>query len=188
MNFTNKLAILLLSTENEYKNNMVKECIEKYFLKNASVNFKVDLHIYFNTGSLGDYWKLHSYNNLNCINKIFIKSLNLSSKEDWYCRTHKDFEKLKDRWDLKLGGSSGPNNLFYLSFKNLFGADYRDILLIETDSFPVKENWIDKIIEYCDENKFLIAGSLYKGKQEFEPYQVWTGHLNGVAIYRNTPF
>lgn len=188
MEFTNKLAVLLLTTQSEYQSGLVDECIKKFFLKDASLNLAVDIYIYFNKGELNDYSGLNKYSLYNSINQIFVNSLHLSDSEDWYCRSPEDFKKLKSRWDLKLGGSSGPNNLFYRSFDDLFGADYRDILLIETDCSPIKKNWLDKIIEYCDNNKFLISGSIYKGKAKVPPFQVWTGHLNGVAIYRNSSF
>ena len=78
--------------------------------------------------------------------------------------------------------------MFYKSFERLYDLDYRDVLLIETDTRPVISNWIDKIIDYCDSTKFLISGSMYRGNLEIPDYETWSGHLNGVAIYRNSEF
>ena len=188
MEFTNKLALLLITTQAEYESGLVDKCIKNFLSKEVSLSHKIDLHIYFNVGKEFTYATLNKYSSLDVVNKIFINILNLSKVEDLYCRTPKDFKNLKSRSDLELGGSSGPNNLFYRSFENLFSSEYRDILLIETDCFPVKKYWLDHVIEYCDNNKFLISGSTYKGKVKLAPFQIWTGHLNGVAIYRNSLF
>ena len=36
-----------------------------------------------------------------------------------------------------------------------------------------------------DDEKFLVAGSLYRGKANLYTFAHWSGHLNGVGIYRN---
>ena len=188
MKFSNQLCVLILTTQEEYKSGEVDKCILKYFSTLVAENKKIDLHIYFNKGDANQYKRLLEYQNLKNINDIFISSLNLNDAEDIYARTPKEFEKFEYISDFKLGGSTGPNNLFYRSFDNLFELNYRDILMLETDSQPIKDFWLDKIIDYCDQHRFLIAGSTYKGKQKLPIYEVWTGHLNGIAIYRNSPF
>lgn len=188
MEFNSQLCILLLVTEKEYDAGSVDKCILKYFVKQVSRDKKIDLYVYFNKGNADKYKNLLEYKNLQNINDIFISSLNLNDAEDIYARTPKEFSKLKWTPDFTLGGSTGPNNLFYRSFDNFFELNYRDILMLETDSQPIQDFWLDKIINYCDQHRFLIAGSIYKGKQKFSIYEVWAGHLNGIAIYRNSPF
>ena len=188
MKFSNKLCILFLSTEKEYDSGVLDDCISRYFLKQVSVDKKFDIYIYLNKGYINKYKPLLEYEKLENVNNVFVFVLNLTESEDFYARTPEDFSKVESTERFKLGGSTGPNNLFYRSFENILKLNYRDILMLETDSQPIKNYWLDKIVNYCDNNVFLIAGSTYKGKEKLPLYESWTGHLNGIAIYRNIPF
>lgn len=188
MKFSNKLCILFLSTEKEYNSGVLDDCISRYFLKQVSVDKKFDIYIYLNKGYINKYKPLLEYKKLENVNNVFVFVLNLTESEDFYVRTPEDFSKVESSERFKLGGSTGPNNLFYRSFENILKLNYRDILMLETDSQPIKNYWLDKIVNYCDNNVFLIAGSTYKGKEKLPLYEPWTGHLNGIAIYRNIPF
>ena len=51
--------------------------------------------------------------------------------------------------------------------------------------FYVYDIFGNKLIDFTYEYKFLIGGSTYKGYHELKAFDLWTGHLNGVALYRN---
>lgn len=184
MKHTTQLSIVLLATQKEYQSGDVTACLDKYFKTNASVDKKIDLHIFFNKGEESDYNDLLDYQNCENVNEVKIKSHKLEGIDDLYIRTPEELDKSKLHEIPEMGGSAGPNNLFFNSMIPLMGGIYRDHLMIECDTYPVKDLWLDEIISYCDNTVFMIAGSSYKGKCEFPHFDTWTGHINGVAIYR----
>jgi len=186
MNFTNKLSIVLLATQKEYNAGLVASCLDGYFKTDASVNKKIDLHIFFNKGEESNYNDLLEYKNCKNVNEVKIKSHNLQGVDDLYLRTPKEMREANLSKIPPLGGSNGANNLFFDSMIPLMQENYRDFLMIECDTKPVQSNWIDGVIKYCDQNVFMIAGSTYLGKQQLPIFEAWTGHLNGVAIYRSS--
>lgn len=185
MSYTNKVTLLLLATQKEFKNGDVTKCLDQYFKENTTSDHSIDLHISFNQGSALDYESLKTYESHNLINKVFILNHNLSDFDDMYIRNMQQFRIKKIRNVPQLGASSGPNNLFFKSFHNLYNTDYENILMIEPDSRPIVDNWLDEIMAYCD-NSFCIAGSIYKGIQVISELETWSGHLNGVALYKNS--
>jgi hypothetical protein len=185
MNYTNKLALVLLTTAKEYYSGAVDSCLEKYLESKPSKDKKIDLFIFFNQGQESEYSKLLKLKSHKNINDVIIKSHKLSFLDDIYVRSPCEFKKFKDI--PRLGGSSGANNLFFKSMISLCERYYDDFLMIETDTQPVKNYWIDKILDFCVYNDFLIAGSTYKGPSKLPTFQAWTGHLNGVAIYKCDP-
>lgn len=184
MKHTTQLSIVLLATQKEYQSGDVAACLDKYFKTPASVDKKIDLHIFFNKGEESDYNDLLDYQNCENVNEVKIKSHKLEGADDLYIRTPEELDKSKLHEIPEMGGSAGPNNLFFNSMIPLMGDIYRDHLMIECDTYPVKDFWLDQIISYCDNTVFMIAGSSYKGKCEFPHFDTWTGHINGVAIYR----
>ena len=184
MKHTTQLSIVLLATQKEYQSGDVTACLDKYFKTNASVDKKIDLHIFFNKGEESDYNDLLDYKNCENVNEVKIKSHKLEGADDLYIRTPEELDKSKLHEIPEMGGSAGPNNLFFNSMIPLMSGIYRDHLMIECDTYPVKDLWLDQIISYCDNTVFMIAGSSYKGKCEFPHFDTWTGHINGVAIYR----
>ena len=187
MIFCNKLAIVLLNTQKEYISGHTKSCLDLFFKRNASLDKKIDLLIYFNKGDISQYNDLLEYKNCKNVNDVKIHSHQLSDFDDLYARTPKELEEMNLPKVPVLGGSAGPNNLFFNTMISLVGSEYRDLLMLEPDTQPIQDCWIDKVVEYCDSEKFLIAGSCYRGKQDLYTFGPWTGHLNGVAIYRNNP-
>ena len=184
MKHTTQLSIVLLATQKEYQSGYVTACLDKYFKTNASVDKKIDLHIFFNKGEESDYNDLLDYQNCENVNEVKIKSHNLQGVDDLYLRTPQELQQANlDKVPL-LGGSNGANNLFFDSMIPLMQENYRDFLMIECDTFPITDYWIDRMIGYCDNHTFMIAGSTYKGKLKLPDFEFWTGHLNGVAIYR----
>ena len=186
MKHTTQLSIVLLATQKEYQSGDVTACLDKYFKTNASVDKKIDLHIFFNKGEESDYNDLLDYENCENVNEVKIKSHKLEGLEDLYIRTPQEFKKFHTPEVPALGASSGPNNLFFNSMIPLMDNAYRDYLMIECDTYPIKDLWLDQIISYCDNAVFMIAGSTYLGKHQFPHFDTWTGHLNGVAIYRSS--
>ena len=186
INFTHHLSIVLLASKFEYDSGAVYECLNKYFKDICSVDKKIDLFIFFNNGDPEDYADLLGYKTHPNINDVFVLSCDLQGLDDLYARTPAELQKLNLKTLPTLGGSAGPNNLFFSSMNHLSDSNYRDLLMIECDTQPIADFWLDKIVNYCDNNKFMIAGSTYKGKQDLPMYEAWTGHLNGVAIYRNS--
>jgi hypothetical protein len=186
MTHSNKLCLVLLATSKEYRSGEVHKCLDSYFSSEASQGHSIDVKIFFNNGDLSNYSDLLKYEKNKNINKVIIKSLNLKGPDDLYCRTPKELKNLQNTKIPPLGGSAGPNNLFFNSMIPLMGEPYRDYLMIECDTFPIKNYWADKVIEYCDNSLFMIAGSMYRGKHQLPSFDSWTGHLNGVAIYRRS--
>jgi hypothetical protein len=187
MKFSNKLAVVFLCTKREYLAGDTRGCLDRFFKTSASLDKKIDLLIYFNQGDDSDYNDLLEYENCENINDVKIHSHQLSKLDDLYARTPEELDELNLPKIPALGGSAGPNNLFFKTMTSLVGSDYQNLLMIEADTQPIKNYWIDKIIEYCESEKFLIAGSCYRGGQDLYTFAHWGGHLNGVALYRNTP-
>lgn len=181
--YTKKMAVVLVATKRELENGDVRKCLDNYF-KTEKGTFKIDLKIYFNIGDEQEYQDLKRYEMYPSVNKVTIKSHRLSSIDDLYIRTP---EQAKNRNVIpKLGASAGANNLFFDTMIPLMEDKYEYYLMIETDSRPLIQEWIEGIMKYADKESFLIAGSHYKGTQELTEYESWTGHLNGIAIYKKS--
>ena len=84
MKHTTQLSIVLLATQKEYQSGYVTACLDKYFKTNASVDKKIDLHIFFNKGEENDYNNLLDYQNCENVNEVKIKSHNLQGADDLY--------------------------------------------------------------------------------------------------------
>lgn len=180
---TKTLAVVLVATRRELLQGDVRRCLDAYF-KTAKGTCKVDLKIFFNVGDEQEYEDLKRYEIYPSVNKVSIVSHNLSSLNDIYIRTP---EEARARNVMpSLGASAGANNLFFDSMIPLMEEDYENYLMIETDSRPLTSKWIEGITEYIKGKKFLIAGSQYKGTQRLSDYETWTGHLNGIAVYKKS--
>jgi len=184
MKFSNQLAVVLLNTQREYLAGHTHKCLDSFFKTPASIDKKIDLLIYFNKGDVSEYNDLLEYKNCANVNDVKIHSHELPDLDDLYVRTPKELKEMNLPKVPALGGSAGPNNLFFESMIPIAESEYEYLLMLETDSQPIQRFWIDKLINYCNENDFLIAGSIYKGCAEVPEYEPWTGHLNGIAIYR----
>jgi len=182
MNFTENLVVVLVATRREYRKGQVDSCLKKYFNCRASKDKKIDLYIFFNKP--GDYDSLLEYKNYENVNDVKIISHNFNALDDLYARNPAELSSLYLAELPKLGGSAGANNLFFDSMIPMCDSSYRYCLMIETDSQPIIDFWIDGIIDYCEDNQFLIGGSLYKGQHTLYTFGSWTGHLNGIAVYR----
>ena len=188
MAYTNKLCLVLLLTRHEYLSGLANKCLDAYFNKDTRSDFKIDVHVYINNGNNSDYADLLHLQLHRNVENLFIKCHNLKGLDDLYARSPSELSALKLECMPELGGSAGPNNLFFNTMIPLMDGTYKDYLMIESDTQPLRNDWIDKIISYGNDQKFMIAGSTYKGSQGLPLYEAWTGHLNGVAIYRRSKF
>lgn len=184
MNFNKSVALVLLTTKKEYLSGMTHDCLDKYFNEQVSKDKKIDIFVFFNQGEEFEYLSLLDYEQKENVNSVKIHSHKLSDFDDLYARTPQDFQNMNLEEIPDLGGSAGPNNLFFNSMIPLSLSGYEYILMIEQDSKPIQNMWIDKVVDFCRQNSFLIAGSIYKGKMEVPELEPWAGHLNGIAIYR----
>jgi hypothetical protein len=175
-------------TRKEYFSGEAHRCLESYFSSKSSIDKKIDVIISINNGEEIDYVDLLKYQFCENVNKIYIQCNNLQGLDDLYARTPKELQKLNLSKIPELGGSAGPNNLFFDTMIPLMDLEYEDYLMIESDTQPITDFWIDDLQSYCDENTFMIAGSIYRGKADLPPHEPWTGHLNGVSVYRRSHY
>lgn len=182
-----KLALFFPCTHQEYHNKSLHNAARRLVDTNTHTLRKFDIFFVFNKSHARDYEDLKIFGNNSCVQNIYIHSLDLNSHEDIYIQPWKI--KNTPTEIPKLGLSSGPNLSFYRGLEYLFDHknNYSHILLLETDVFFLMNHWLDKIHSFCLHNKFSIAGSKYKGLNEGHKRGQYKDHLNGVAIYSNTP-
>ncbi len=179
------LNVFFLTTQYEYLTGEVDNACQLYLdLKPSLQKRKFHLLFIFNTGAETEYRSLLAYERHPSVRKVTIKSMNISQADDVYTKevTLFKFEELGAPW---LGLSMGPNLLFFQAMDYLRTQPESHSLLLETDSYPVREGWYDRLLQYTVNNDFLIAGSHYKGNTHIPDSAEWKWHLNGVAIYRN---
>lgn len=187
------VAVTLISTKKEFDNGKVKDFFNRFISRRPTHSDKIDFFVFFDIGEEDYYQSLKEYEQLNCINKINIVSWKITKEKNVYLRQDLKIKINKETFDNRpsLGLSSGPNILFLNSMNFLFKEFYSHFLVLETDTSPLCDFWFDRISEYCRNEKFLVAGSCYRGDQWDSADQKWnnpfSGHLNGVAIYRNEP-
>jgi len=187
------VAVALISTKKEFDSGKVRDFLNRFIGKNPTDTEKIDFFIFFDVEEEDYYQSLKKYEKLNCINKINITSWKIPKEKNIYIRQDLKIQIDKETFDNRpsLGLSSGPNILFLNSMNFLFKEFYSHFLVLETDTSPLCDFWFDRISEYCRNEKFLVAGSCYRGDQWDDPNEKWnnpySGHLNGVAIYRNEP-
>lgn len=195
MNHTKQLAVFDPCTDFEHKNGDLHKLLESYLSIVPSQDFKFDWFFCFNKGPIQNYEDLLIYESHPNINKIYLIDEKIPKEEDVYIRQHIiEFEKGSIKYiesekpeDLPiLGGASGPNLGFYRAIDLVFNSyDHEFFFMVEHDSHPIKKHWFDHMIEYINKEKFLIAGSKYKGHQPWHYVLNYKDHLNGIAIYKN---
>ncbi|MGB3534814.1 MAG: hypothetical protein WBA13_15025 [Microcoleaceae cyanobacterium] len=109
-----------------------------------------------------------------CFKDIRFSYCNLRGMQDIYRRSAEGEVSAE-------GYKSGPNNQFFMIIEKL-ARDYPYIFYMETDCFPIRPNWLQKLIEIVNSTEaFWIKGSLYRGTSGVD--QLYQNHLNGNAIY-----
>jgi hypothetical protein len=181
-----KLALFFPCTTHEYHNKSIHDAIRRIVDANTRTIRKFDIFLIFNQGEDNDYEDLQAFSQKDCIQDIYIHSLNLNADEDIYIQPWLG-RSLPTKMP-KLGLSSGPNLSFYRGLEYVLEHEnnYSHVLLLETDVFFLMDNSLDKIHSFCLNNQFSIAGSKYKGLSESHKQGPYKDHLNGVAIYSNT--
>jgi len=110
-----------------------------------------------------------------CFNKLDVIFLNFSSNIDYY-------EKNYDSNISGEGYKSGPNEQFF-NLINYFSSSEEFIFYMETDCVPIRQGWLDRIIELAEgDQESWIIGSYYKGIDKIS--DDFFLHLNGNALYR----
>lgn len=185
MKYSNNIALVLLTTQKEYRLGLSQKCLDAYLNKKFSKYHSIDIFIFLNKGKPDEYTDFNKYKVSENINKIYIYSHEYSDEEDIYLRTPSEMRRSRNIHEL--GGSGGANLLFFDSFDLLMDKEYSNFLMIESDSRPLKQYWLDLINKNIKDQSFLIIGSSYKGGQALPEYESWTAHLNGIAIYKCNP-
>lgn len=185
--YTDDLCVFFLTTLKEYESGELRRAIN-YFLENTTnCKYKFDLYIFLDTfpnkrvrkiyNELGRFHKHENVNQVKTICNHIPGHLNL------YMRS---LESKIDLSELELGRSNGVNYHFYITLYFLLETKYKNFMLLETDTQPLTNTWFDVIHDYAINNDFCIAGSTYKGSQrEFVSQTYYSGHLNGVGLYKN---
>ncbi len=185
---TKDLCVFFVCTENEIINEDLESTLSNYLNTQPSSKYKIDLYLYIN--------KVIDKDKVKCIkerisknvfvNKVEFYSLDLSEHRDvfWY-----PWSKMPRPYELpEYGYTSGANVLFYESIDDMMNKKegYKNFLMLEADSEPLCNNWFDVLLDYCRNNTFEIAGSVYKGDQQVHKESKYKDHLNGIALYRNS--
>jgi hypothetical protein len=200
MKHTKKLAIFDPFTKHEFDTGVVEDTLKKYLDNTPSTEYCFDIFYLYNTGNNEYYKQLKEFEAHPNINKIILLNQNIPAEYDTYhknCILEYDGSELKHEllpcpdYLPPLGGTSGPNLSFYIAIDMMVSDmyDYEHYFMIENDSFPVRSGWFDHIYEYVDNlpSDYLIAGSTYKGHQKWHHVLNYKDHLNGIALYNNTP-
>jgi hypothetical protein len=185
--YTNDLCLFFLTTLKEYESGDLSRAINYYLENSLNCKYKFDLYVFLDTlphkGKRGLYKTLGKFQKHENLNKIKILSNNIPEHLNLYMRS------LKSKIDLSvltLGRSHGINYHFYYTLYFLLETKYKNFMLLETDTKPLTNKWFDIIHDYAINNDFCIAGSTYKGsRREFVLQSYYSGHLNGVGLYKN---
>jgi len=87
----------------------------------------------------------------------------------------------------------GPNQQFVNSMETILGGEfghYDAVFVMESDVVPVRQYWLDSLLEDAERHPFMILGSKYDGDSwdEFRsslPISL-QHHINGNAVYNAT--
>lgn len=191
LKFNDSITIFFPCTKHEYTSGKLKQTIDSYFYNVIpSINYSFNVVFIFNTIKNGkkdlDLENIFNLEKHPNINSVTVKSLNLTKVEDLFLRPWDPNFKMP-RKIPKLGLSSGPNESFFnsISFLKRKFKKSEKFFLVEEDSLPIQNTWFNKIIDVCESKSFIIAGSKYKGENEYHKQAFYKDHLNGIAIYSN---
>jgi len=186
MKYTNELCISFITTLNEYDKGAIQTTI-KHYCTNINSKLKFDIILFFDKFPKRfrhfdrELMKFKKFKN---INEIFLINNDIPDEENFYYGNDHMNISLKK---FPMGKSHGINKHFYLSMFELFNRDYKNFMLLESDTKSVKSDWFDILYEYATKQNFSIAGSKYKGKDKELVFNSFHGgeHINGVALYKN---
>lgn len=182
------LCIFFVLTEREIESGEFEDCIFEYLDKAPSREFMSDVFIFANkitcTKKIKTLSRVIEANRF--VRSINFINLNLTQEIDCFWYPWSFSQKIKPKEKPELGYTSGANILFYYAIEMMFETDYKDFLMLECDTKPMRNRWFDVVLDYCGKHDFEIAGSTYKGNAQWHSDSEYKDHINGVAIYRNS--
>lgn len=188
--FSKDLVLFYPCTKKEYDSGDLYSSLLKLCKSQPSKINSFDLFLFFDLEFDIDSNFISEFEKNIFINKIHVHFFNFSDQDNLYIQPwspQNDYTSIP-----RHGLSSGPNNSFYQSLYHLIDITdsygnifYKNFFLIETDIQILKTNWFNFLVEYCDDNSFLIAGSKYKGLNHWHNTLDYKDHLNGIALYKN---
>lgn len=185
---TKKIAVLFLTTKSEWRRKKLKKTIKNYFNK-LNTEFSIDLFLSFDC---------KDNDNIRNDLKVFEKNKNINKLSFLFNNIPHKINAFFEPWQkepdgptfdinlMPMGRTHGVNKQFYdtmLYIQNL--NIYENCLLLETDTRPMNDSWFDVCMEFVDKNDYIVAGSVYKGRDETQKdMEYCKEHLNGVALYK----
>lgn len=182
--YTKRLAVLLITTEREIQQGCVEHTLDLYMKNRTKLMFDIVISCPTITASSEKQLR-NQINNFTQVKKCEIITTPLDEVEDIYWRPWRDSISSKPTTTPALGLSNGPNKCFFDTMRQVKDLEYKNIVMIETDTSPMCSDWFDKLYDLST-NDFLIMGSKYKGKHIERHKKEWHFEsLNGVALYKN---
>jgi len=116
---------------------------------------------------------------LKCFQNVYITSGQLSEEENVYNKGKNDVDPWWNR---------GPNYAFISVINYATKNNYTKFFLMETDTVPQRDNWLEELEEYFElDNYYIIGGSISKKLREnwvsVKMPSYYVSHINGNAIY-----
>lgn len=196
LTYTNELCVMVLCCAKEVLSGQLETMMYRFFGYECSIDKRFDVFICVDTIDKSTNDLLHKQtqtimDRCDNINNMIIHDVDIPpdenmfmySVDEWYTR------RAKDPTCLQLGTTSGVNIQFFESVKHVFQTkqQYNNLLLLETDCEPISTRWYDRVVDHCSREDFVVMGSKYRGVDNSHRYRWYRDHLNGVAVYRNTP-
>lgn len=119
----------------------------------------------------------------DCFQNVFITSGHLSDEDNVY---NKEGREVDPWWNR------GPNHAFYKILLYAIEQNYTKFFLMETDTHPQRENWLEELDFYFDLDNYYILGGginseLRNAWEDYEMPSYYINHINGNAIYNLSP-
>lgn len=196
LKYTHVLCVMVLCCAKEIQAGRLRRMLNHFFTYECSVDKKFDVFICVDTIDKSTNNLLHEQtqtimDRCDNINNMIIHDVDIPpgenmfmySVDEWYTR------RAKDPTCLQLGTTSGVNIQFFESVKHVFQVkqQYKHLLLLETDCEPISTRWYDRVADHCSREDFVMMGSKYRGVDDSHRSRWYRDHLNGVAVYKNTP-
>lgn len=191
LSFTKDLVLFYPCTKKEYDSGALYSSLSKLCTSQPSKKKSFDLFLFFDREFDVSSNFISEFEKNIFINDIHVRFFNFSDEDNLYIQpwlAQKEYDFIP-----KHGLSSGPNNSFYQSMYHLIDIKdsagnifYKNFFLVETDIQILTKNWFDFLVDYCNNNSFLIAGSKYKGLNYWHNILDYKDHVNGIALYKNS--
>ena len=115
----------------------------------------------------------------NCFNEVFITSGHLEEEDNVYNKDGRDVDPWWNR---------GPNHAFYKIVMFAKKQNYTKFFLMEIDTRPQRDNWLEELDWYFDlDNYYILGGGINQelrlAWEDYEMPSYYINHINGNAIY-----